>query len=64
MINRYFEEFERDDYARGGSEATETVVLPAGPVMQGVDPFPASMESQLRSLGVPSSLKKGAHNLF
>lgn len=58
-VLEYFQGFERDDYARGGGRATETVILPAGPVMRGVDSFPNSMESQIRGLGVPTLLKNG-----
>ena len=58
-VMAYFEGFERADYARGGARAVESVILPAGAVMRGVDPFPNSMESQIRALGVPTSLKNG-----
>jgi mRNA turnover protein 4 len=55
----YFDAFERKDYARGGSKAAYSVVLPEGQVMLGPDEFPPSMETQLRKLGVPSILKAG-----
>lgn len=53
------------DYARTGSIATQTVVIPAGPVTRGLDheTFPNNMETQLRSLGMPTSLKNGVVTL-
>lgn len=59
----YFDQFERQDYARGGFKASQDFVIPAGPVMLGDDKFPNSMEPQLRALGVPSSLKSGVVTL-
>lgn len=47
------------EYARSGFVATETVVLPEGPL----DEFPHSMEPHLRSLGMPTLLKKGVVTL-
>ncbi len=59
-VKEFFDSFQEQDYARGGALATETFILPAGPVMRGVDdPFPNSIESQLRALGVPTLLKNG-----
>ncbi|EPZ36577.1 hypothetical protein O9G_001561 [Rozella allomycis CSF55] len=55
----YFEGKTETDYARTGQIATETVVLPSGPVLIAGDAFPHSMEPQLKSLGVTSSLKNG-----
>jgi mRNA turnover protein 4 len=52
------------DYARTGNLATETIVVPEGPVFRGVDPFPHNMEAQLRKLGMPTNLKKGVVTLI
>ena len=41
-------------FARSGTVATETVVLPEGPL-----DMPHSMEPQLRQLGLPTRLKDG-----
>ncbi|KAG5459933.1 MAG: ribosomal protein L10-domain-containing protein [Olpidium bornovanus] len=55
----YFAERVEADYARSGVVADRTIVLPAGEVRRGEDPFPSNMESQLRGLGLPTTLKKG-----
>lgn len=47
------------DYARAGSLATETVVIPMGTVMRNEEPMPHTLESQLRASGMPVLLKKG-----
>lgn len=44
------------DYARAGNKAAFTVSLDPGPLEQ----FPHSMEPQLRQLGLPTALKRGA----
>jgi mRNA turnover protein 4 len=59
----YFDQFERQDYARGGFRAPHQFIIPAGPVMLGEEKFPNSMEPQLRALGVTSSLKNGVVTL-
>ncbi|XP_023293648.2 mRNA turnover protein 4 homolog [Lucilia cuprina] len=48
------------EYARSGFVATETVVLPEGPLTE----FAHSMEPHLRSLGMPTLLKKGVVTLL
>lgn len=48
------------EYARSGFKATETVVLPAGPLEE----FTHSIEPHLRSLGMPTKLQKGVVTLF
>ncbi|XP_005183742.1 mRNA turnover protein 4 homolog [Musca domestica] len=47
------------EYARSGFKATETVVLPEGPLEE----FSHSMEPHLRSLGLPTKLQKGVVTL-
>jgi len=64
-VREYFESFRQRDYARGGTKATETVVIPEGPVYRIADElFPHNMETQLRSLGMPTVLKNGQVTLF
>ena len=76
-VTEYFAQFERDDFARGGVVATETITLPeGGPMSYNVmaGPMdtdaqddilvPASMETQLRQLGMPTCLKKGQVHLM
>lgn len=48
------------EYARSGFRATETVVLPEGPLEE----FAHSMEPHLRSLGLPTKLQKGVVTLI
>lgn len=60
-------DYRRLDYARMGSRATETVILPAGPVHCRTDPpetLPHSIEPQLRALGMPTQLKMGVPTLL
>ncbi|XP_055848352.1 mRNA turnover protein 4 homolog [Episyrphus balteatus] len=52
--------YSADEYARSGFVATETVVLPAGPLEE----FAHSMEPHLRSLGMPTKLEKGVITLY
>ncbi|KAJ1991706.1 mRNA turnover and ribosome assembly protein [Dimargaris cristalligena] len=65
-VQTYFKNFTRLDYARAGVVATETVALAQGPVVRGPDsePFPNNMETQLRALGMPTSLKNGVITLL
>ncbi|XP_055920355.1 mRNA turnover protein 4 homolog [Eupeodes corollae] len=49
-----------EEYARSGFVATQTVVLPAGPLKD----FAHSMEPHLRSLGMPTKLEKGVITLY
>ncbi|PSN40831.1 mRNA turnover protein 4 [Blattella germanica] len=55
----WFESYSEADFARSGNVATETVILPAGPLSQ----FPHSIEPHLRQLGMPTSLQKGVVTL-
>ena len=57
---RYFDDYRVIDYARSGTEATQTVVLEEGPLPE----FSHSMEPQLRQLGLTTTLKKGKNNFF
>ncbi|KAI9313268.1 ribosomal protein L10-domain-containing protein [Dichotomocladium elegans] len=58
-VVEYFKNYRQPDYARSGAVATDTIVIPEGPVMRGVDPMPHNMEPLLRQLGMPTSLKNG-----
>jgi len=59
-VESFFENFVEKDYARSGTIATETVTLEEGPLTQ----FAHSMEPHLRSLGLPTSLKRGVITLI
>ncbi len=53
-IHSFFSSFKERDFARGGMDAEEDVVIPAGPL-----PFQHTMVDQLRKLGLPVMLKNG-----
>lgn len=55
-----FDEFSERDHARSGAKAIHTVELQEGPLEQ----FAHSLEPHLRSLGMPTSLKKGVVTLI
>jgi len=59
-VMEVFEEFCELDFARSGAQATKTVELPEGPLEQ----FAHSLEPHLRSLGMPTALKKGVVTLI
>ncbi|EFP07370.1 hypothetical protein CRE_26450 [Caenorhabditis remanei] len=59
-VKAEFDQITEEDYARVGDTATETVVLPEGPIAQ----FAFSMEPQLRKLGLPTKLDKGVITLY
>ncbi|UMM17111.1 hypothetical protein L5515_013824 [Caenorhabditis briggsae] len=59
-VETEFAKISEEDYARVGDLATETVVLPEGPIAQ----FAFSMEPQLRKLGLPTKLDKGIITLY
>ncbi|KAH9815107.1 ribosomal protein L10-domain-containing protein [Melampsora americana] len=68
VVIEWFDDFVRDDYARKGNVATETVELPEGPVMIkeiNDDPSvaPGAMEPHLRALGLPTTLQRGVPTL-
>jgi len=55
-----FESFAEMDYARSGAHAIQTVELQEGPLEQ----VSHALEPHLRSLGLPTSLKKGIVTLI
>lgn len=59
----WFEDFHPPEFARSGTPATKTIVIPAGPVMQHhsdpPEPLSHSLEPQLRKLGLGTTLKRG-----
>jgi len=59
-VLQWFSEYREPDYARSGNKATQTVHIEAGPMQM----FSHSMESQLRQLGLPTSLQKGVVTLL
>lgn len=56
----FIEEFVERDYARSGTKASEEVILKEGPLTQ----FSHAIEPHLRSLGMPTQLKKGIVTLL
>ncbi|KAI8910644.1 ribosomal protein L10-domain-containing protein [Powellomyces hirtus] len=59
-VKQFFDEFVKKDYARSGAVATDTIVLPEGPLVRAEsDPVPHNMEPQLRALGMPTELVNG-----
>lgn len=61
VVEKWFNDFSQDDFARSGNKATETVILPEGEL--DVNTFQHSMEPSLRALGLPTTLKKGIIHL-
>lgn len=59
-VERLFSEYEDYDFARTGSNATETVELKEGPL----DQFTHEMEPFLRKQGMPVRLNKGVVDLI
>jgi mRNA turnover protein 4 len=59
IISKLFDEFQVEDYARSGIDATRTVTLPAGPLTTMIH----SMVDPLRKLGLQITLKKGVVTL-
>lgn len=59
-LSSYLESLEQGDYARPGSLATETVSVPAGPLLtsDGI-PVPSNLEGQVRQCGLPVTLIRG-----
>lgn len=56
----YLDSLEQGDFARPGTLATETVTVPAGPLMtrDGL-PVPSNLEGQVRQCGLPVTLIRG-----
>jgi len=54
-VQKFFDSFVQKDYARAGNVAAETVRIPEGPLPQ----FSHAIEPHLRSLGLPTCLKRG-----
>jgi len=60
-VKEWFSSFTEPDYARSGNKATKTITLPAGPLDE--NSYPHNMEPALRSLSLPTELKKGIIHL-
>lgn len=63
----WFQDYQRVDFARAGSKATEIIELPEGPVMARSNPpdtLPHPVEPQLRQLGMPTELRRGIPTLL
>ncbi|KAL1406895.1 mRNA turnover and ribosome assembly protein [Vanrija albida] len=65
----WFETWSKKEYARQGAKAAFDVALPEGPLLtpwteeNNGDPFPHSMDPQLRALGLDTSLVRGVPSL-
>ena len=59
-IERTFNESEAEEFARAGTDATETINLEQG----GLAGFPHNMEPYLRKLGLPTKLNNGVVELL
>jgi len=59
-VIEWAEHYSALEYARSGFVATETVVLPEGPL----EDFSHAIEPHLRSLGMPTKLEKGIVTLY
>jgi len=57
QVESWFNNYTEKEYARPGNEATVTYQIPGGALDENT--YPASMEPNLRSLGLPTSLVKG-----
>jgi len=57
QVEKWFANYSEKEYARPGNTATETYTIPEGPLDENT--YPASMEPNLRALGIPTSLVKG-----
>lgn len=66
-VIEYFASYSEVDFARAGTSATYTFTIPAGVVysrggelaVEDDEPLAASMETQVRKLGMPTRLVKG-----
>lgn len=66
-VIEYFASYSEVDFARAGTAATYTFTIPEGVVysrggelpVEDDEPLPASMETQVRKLGMPTRLVKG-----
>ncbi|KAL4249068.1 Ribosome assembly factor mrt4 [Abortiporus biennis] len=66
-VTEWFADFHPLDFARSGNVATQTFILPAGPIMQQhstpPEPFPHNEEPQLRKLGLSTKMVRGVPTL-
>lgn len=64
IVKDWFDSYTQPDYARTGTIAARTVVIPPGPVeLEPGHVAPHSLEPQLRKLGMPTKLNKGVPTL-
>lgn len=60
VVCDWFKEYSTEEFARGGFKASETVILPEGPLPD----FSHAIEPHLRKLGMPTKLQKGIVTLI
>jgi len=61
QLQSFFSTFSSPDYPRAGFKATKTVQLNEGPLDKEL--YPASIETRLRQLGLPTRLQQGVIHL-
>jgi len=64
QVERVFEEFGVEDFARAGSKAAHAFSLQAGPLSGSHGPLPHTLEPHLRKCNLPTRLNKGVVELL